>query len=162
MIAPIFAIPYLLSDTSQRLSAPLIRNRETRNSIWDKSAQSPRRERGEHNNSLWSVSLPQEDAAKPEVPGGFARTAKIPAALDGHVPIVDVLERATKSTAQPLVGSKLSEQHAKLEFARRRRRVEQLSKFAGSSRRGPIEWQLQGEQRWDVFFHVVTLIVCAV
>lgn len=89
----------------------------------------------------------QEDAAEPEVPRGFARTAKISATLDRHVSTVDVLERSPKSAAQPLVGFKLPEQHVKLEFTRRRRRVEQLPKFAGSSRRGSIEWQLQREQR---------------
>lgn len=112
-------------------------------------------ENREHNNSLWDTFLSQENATKPEVPGGFSRTAKIPATLDGHVSIVDVLERAPKSAAQPLLGYKLTEQHAKLKFARRRRRVEQFSEFAGSSRRSSIEWQLQGEQRWDTFFRII-------
>ena len=140
----------IVSSTNQRLT-----NVRTRKDKLDRDsteqnfglATTTKHEAGERNNSLRNTFLPQEDATEPEVPGGFSRTAKIPATLDRHVSIVDVLERASKSAAQPLVGYKLSEHHAKLEFTRRRRRIEQLPKFAGSSRRGSTEWQLQGEQR---------------
>lgn len=102
--------------------------------------------------------LPQENAAQPQVPGGLARAAQVPASLDRHLaalarpqlPADDERRRAAAAAAAATDEQRRRRQRVRRRHGpdqRRGRRVERLPELPGP-RRGPGSQRqlLQGEQ----------------